>query len=425
MPHTATGPESANSQAKVLSAEGGSPGLSPASARPALRRSLIPFGTSIFGEMTRLAQTHGAINLAQGFPDFDGPDFIKEAAAKSVWSGPNQYARSQGLPVFVEAVAEKYQRFYGLSIDPMTQVGVYSGATEAIFDALMALTEPGDEVIVFEPFYDSYPASLAMAGAIPRFCRLRAPDFSFDVEELKSLFTPRTRLILINTPHNPTGKVFSRQELEQIAALCKTHNVIAVTDEVYEHLTYDGVPHIPMATLPGMFERTLTLNSTGKTFSMTGWKIGYAVGPAPLISAVQAVHQFVTFATATPFQAAMAQALRAPDAEYQALQGEFLARRDFLLNVLLSVGFEAYRPSGTYFILTGYEQLSKRFGPFDDDVAFARFMTQEIKVACIPPSSFYHGTPNEGQKLVRFAFCKQFKTLEEAAQRLQALRKGA
>lgn len=394
------------------------------SQRPAVRRSLIPFGTSIFGEMTRLAQTHGAINLSQGFPDFDGPDFIKEAASRAIWSGPNQYARSQGLPALAQAIADKYQRFYGLSLDPLTQVGVFSGATEAIFASLMALTEPGDEVILFEPFYDSYPASVAMAGAVPRFCRLKGPDFHFELEELRALFNPRTRLILINTPHNPTGKVFSHQELTQIAALCQEFQVLAVTDEVYEHLTYDGVPHIPLATLPGMFERTLTLNSTGKSFSFTGWKIGYAIGPALLVSAVQAAHQFITFATATPFQVAMAEALRAPDEVYQALQQTYQARRDFLLDVLSSVGFEVHVPKGTYFILAGFDSLSQRLGPFDDDVAFARYLTTEVKVACIPPSSFYQGSPNEGQRLVRFAFCKQQATLEEAARRLQHLKAG-
>lgn len=396
------------------------------SLRPALRRSLAPFGVSIFGEMTRLAQEHGAINLSQGFPDFEGPQFIREAAARAVLQGPNQYARSQGLPAFVEAVAAKLQRHYHITLDPLTQVGVFSGATEAIFASILGLTEPGDEVILFEPFYDSYPASVAMAGATPRFCSLRAPDFSFDFNELASLFNARTRLLLLNSPHNPTGKVFTREELQQIAQLCQQHNVYVITDEVYEHLTYDGAVHIPMLTLPGMAERTLTLNSTGKTFSLTGWKIGYSVGPRALVSAAQAAHQFITFATATPFQQAMSEALQAPDQIYATLQAEYLERRNFLMEVLEEVGFTVYRPSGTYFILAAFEPLLERLGlrarGITDDVSFARFLTAEIGVACIPPSYFYRSAPNEGQRMVRFAFCKQARTLEQAAERLRRLK---
>lgn len=386
------------------------------SNRPAVRRSLIPFGSSIFGEMTALALAHGAINLSQGYPDFDGPAFIREAAARAVMDGPNQYARSMGLPDLVRAVAGKVRRQYGLELDPDRQVVVFSGATEGIFASCMGLLEPGDEAILFEPFYDSYPACVTMAGATPRYCPLRWPDFRFDPDELAGLFNDRTRLILVNTPHNPTGKVFTREELVFIGGLCRRHGTLVVTDEVYEHLTY-GAPHVPMVTLPGLADRTLTISSTGKTFSLTGWKIGYAHGPAEMVAAAQAAHQFITYATATPLQAAMARALGAPEEFYGELRREYLERRDFLADVLREVGFTVAVPLGTYFILADHS----RFG-FPDDVAFARHLTAEIGVACIPPSFFYKREPEQGRRLVRFAFCKRMPTLAAAAERLQRLR---
>lgn len=386
-------------------------------ARPALRRSLKQFGVSIFGEMTRLAQLHGAVNLSQGFPDFDGPDEIKEAACSAIRQGKNQYARSMGQLTLTHAIADKVKRFYGLDVDPMTQVAVFSGCSEALFCALMGLLEPGDEAILFEPFFDCYPADVVMAGATPVYCRLRFPDLSLDLAALEAAVTPRTRLILLNSPHNPTGKVFTRAELEGIAELCIRHNLLVVTDEVYEHLTYAGAEHIPLATLPGMFERTLTLSSTAKTFSLTGWKVGYAVGPTELVAAAQTPHQFTTFSGATPLQEAMSVGLASPPEFYHTLQHAYDARRLYLMNVLDDLGFEVIPPQGTYFIMAGFSRFSD-----GDDEAFSRWLIQEVGVACIPPSSFFASRPSPGEKLVRFAFCKREETLHEAASRLSVLK---
>lgn len=381
---------------------------------------LRPFGTTIFSEMTRLANEHGAVNLSQGFPDFDGPAEILDAAAAAMRSGHNQYARSMGAIPLVEAVARHQRRHYDLAYDPMSEVVVFSGATEGIASSLIGLLNPGDEVILFEPFYDSYPACLAMAGAVPRYCTLRFPDFAIDLDTLEALFTPRTRALLLNSPHNPTGKVFSRGELEAIAALCGKHDVVAIADEVYEHLTYDGAEHVPLASLPGMRDRTLTLSSAGKTFSLTGWKVGWATGPAPLVAAAQAAHQFVTFATATPLQIAIAQALDTlGDAFYSQLRSEYRERRDFLAGVLRSCGFQVALPRGTYFIVADFSALSS-----EDDRTFARDLVARCRVAAIPPSVFYAAHPEEGQHLLRFAFCKRMATLRTAAERMASLGPG-
>ncbi len=378
---------------------------------------LRPFGTTIFSEMTALASRHSAINLSQGFPDFDGPSEILEAASAAMRAGHNQYARSMGVPALVEAVARHQRRHYDLHYDPMSEVVVFSGATEGIASTLLGLLDPGDEVILFEPFYDSYPVCVAMAGAVARFCTLRFPDFRVDLAELESLFSPRTRAIVLNTPHNPSGKVFDRDELEAIASLCKRHDVIVLADEVYEHLTYDSASHVPMATLPGMRERTLTLSSAGKTFSLTGWKVGWATGPASLIAASQAAHQFVTFATATPLQHAVAYALdHLGDEFFAQLRSDYAERRDFLMGVLRDVGFRVAAPRGTYFIVAEFGALSQ-----DDDRAFARELAERCKVAAIPPSVFYSSHPEEGRKLLRFAFCKKMETLRTAAERLRSL----
>ena len=380
-------------------------------------KKLQPFGTSVFGEMTRLANEHGAINLSQGFPDFEGPPDIIEAAIEAMRSGQNQYARSMGHPKLVTAIAEKTQRVYGLSYDPLKEVNVFSGATEGIFSSLVGLLDPGDEVIFFEPFYDSYPVATAVAGATPRFYTLRFPKFELDLDELAKLFNDKTKLIVINTPHNPSGKVFTRAELEGIAALCLKHDVSVMTDEVYEHLTYDDAVHVPMAALPGMRDRTLTLSSAGKTFSYTGWKIGWETGPEHLIKATQAAHQFVTFATSTPFQVAMATAMdRHRDAFYAELKREYTARRDFLVDALREVGFEVALPRGAYFILASYAKHHA-----GDDVAFAPWLVEKHKIAAIPPSSFYASDVAEGRRLVRFAFCKKEETLRTARERLRGL----
>ncbi len=384
-------------------------------AREALARRFHGFGTTIFTEMTRLAQEHGAVNLAQGFPDFAAPEFAKDAAVAAIRADHNQYARMQGAPELVRAVAESVLARTGLSYDPLTEVVVTSGATEAIHDALMALVDPGDEVVMLEPYYDSYRACCAMAGATPRFVTLRAPDFRWDAAEVEAAFGPRTRVLLLNTPHNPTGRVLTREEMETLAALCRTHDVVCVTDEVYDRLVYDG-EHVAMATLPGMRERTVTINSTGKTFSATGWKIGYATAPAPLAKALATAHQFVTFAVATPFQHAMAEALRAPQAYFDGFLADYRARRDFLVDALARVGFRVSAPQGTYFVLADIRPLG-----WDDDVAFCRHLVEEVGVAAIPPTSFYEHK-EEGRFLVRFAFCKRDETLRAGVERLARLR---
>jgi N-succinyldiaminopimelate aminotransferase len=379
--------------------------------------SLRPFGTTIFSEMTRLAQEHGAINLAQGFPDFDGPPEMIEAAHRAMRDGQNQYARSQGHPLLVHAVAEKVRRHYGLDPDPLREVAVFSGATEAIASSLLGLLDGGDEVILFEPFYDSYPAMVARAGGVARCCTLRFPEMSFDPEELRALFGPRTRVLVLNTPHNPTGKVFTRAELELVAELCREHDVLVIADEVYEHLTYGDAEHVPIASLPGMWERTLTISSAGKTYSFTGWKVGWAVGPAELIAAAQAAHQFVTFATATPLQVAVAWALaELPERYLSQLRIDYTRRRDFLLDAVRRAGFRPSVPQGTYFILADFSALSS-----EDDRSFARRMTAEHGVAVIPPTPFYAAHPEEGRRLVRFAFCKREETLRAAAEKLARL----
>jgi N-succinyldiaminopimelate aminotransferase len=381
---------------------------------------LKAFGTSIFGEMTQLAIQHGAINLSQGFPDFDGPAEIIDAAYRAMRAGHNQYARTRGVVELVEAIAASRERSFGLRYDPLSEVVVFSGATEGIASTLLGLLNPGDEVILIEPYYDSYPVCVTLAGAVPRFLTLRFPDFALDPDELRRLVTSRTRLIVLNSPHNPTGKVMTRAELDAIARVACDHDLIVLADEVYEHLTYDDAVHVPIATLPGMRERTLSLSSTGKTFSMTGWKIGWATGPARLIDAAQAAHQFVTFATATPLQVAMAEAVRRflmTDAYLSELRRQYLERRDFLTKGLEEVGFRVAVPRGTYFILADFSRLSS-----EDDQTFARRLVRDHGVATVPPSVFYSAHPEEGRRLLRFAFCKRQETLAAAAMRLRGLR---
>jgi N-succinyldiaminopimelate aminotransferase len=377
-------------------------------------KTLKPFGSSIFSEMTRLAIEHDAINLSQGFPDFDGPSDIIEVAIDALKSGHNQYARSMGHPLLVQAIADKQRALYGLEWDPMTEVAVFSGATEGIFSAMVGLLDPGDEVILIEPFYDSYPACVAVAHAVPRYLTLRFPSFAIDFDALEALFNDKTRLIVINTPHNPTGKVFTAEELERIARLVIAHDCVALVDEVYEHLTYDGVKHVPLASIPGMRERTLSLSSSGKTFSVTGWKIGWATGPKHMIAAAQAAHQFVTFATSTPMQVAIAHAISTHrDAYFTELKKTYTARREILLKALTDFGLEVAVPKGAYFVLGDFTGLHA-----GDDVSFAKRLVEELGVAAIPPSSFYAAAPEEGRHLVRFAFCKKEETLRAAALRL-------
>ncbi len=382
--------------------------------RPAVASRLAPFGTTIFTEMTRLAIEHGAVNLAQGFPDFDGPDFVKEAAVAAIRAGHGQYARMSGIPEVHAALAAKYRRDYGLDYAADSEFTVTSGATEAIFAAIQGICNPGDEVVLFEPYYDSYRASVAMAGAVPRFVTLLAPDWAFDPGELARAFTARTRAVLFNSPHNPTGKVFSRGEMETVAQLCREHDVLCVTDEVYEHILYDG-EHVPMASLPGMRERTITISSFGKTFSLTGWKIGWAAAPPELTAAVRAAHQFVTFATATPLQHAAAAALSVGPEYYRGLAASYRRRRDYLVEELAGVGFGVRPPAGTYYVCADFRPLG-----FDDDVAFCRHLIEDVGVAAIPPSAFYENT-RHGKSYARLAFCKKEETLREAVRRLHAL----
>jgi N-succinyldiaminopimelate aminotransferase len=365
---------------------------------------LAGFGTTIFTEMSALAERTGAINLGQGFPDEDGPAEVLEAAAAALRAGHNQYAPLPGVPALRDAVAAHQRRFYGLEVE---DVQVTFGATEAIASAMLGLLEPGDEVVVFEPLYDSYAASIAMAGARRRVVTLRPPDWSFDPDALRAAVTPRTRLLLLNSPHNPTGKVFSREELALVASVVREHDLTAVTDEVYEHLVYDGAAHVPLATLDGMAERTLTISSLGKTFSVTGWKIGWATGPAALVAAVRAAKQFLSFAGGTPFQHAGAAALALGDEFYAGLAAAFAAKRDRLRDGLRAAGLEPLPVAGTYFINARVDGAGAEF---------CRELPARAGVVAIPTSVFYDSTV--GESLVRFAFCKRDSVIDEAASRL-------
>lgn len=375
------------------------------------KTALAALGTSVFSEMTALANRHGAVNLSQGFPDFEGPAAVVDDAVAALRAGHNQYGRSMGVLPLVQAVARHQRRFYDVGLNENAEVVCTAGATEALAAALVGLLDAGDEVIVIEPFYDGYPAGIAMAGAVMKVATLRWPDFAVDVDALRALITPKTRMIIVNNPHNPTGRVFSAAELDGIAALCVEHDLIAVSDEVYEHLTY-GKPHIPLCTRPGMRERTVTLSSTGKTFSFTGWKVGWASGPAHLIAGVQRAHQFLTFCASTPLHMAMASALDRCDASFvTTLQAEYVARRDFLTGVLEEVGFTVAPAEGAYFVLATRDDVT-------DDKAFAKALIEDAGVAAIPPSAFYSRS-DEGRRLLRFAFCKKAATLDEAAVRLR------
>jgi aspartate/methionine/tyrosine aminotransferase len=382
--------------------------------REGASRRARSFGTSVFTEMSRLATQYGAVNLGQGFPDFPGPSFAKEAAKAAIDADLNQYAVSHGAPRLRKAIASTWNQQYGTDVDPDREVTVTSGATEAIFDAVQALVGPGDEIVVFEPFYDSYLPSAIMANAALRVVTLRPPDWSFDPDEAAAAFGPRTRLLLLNTPHNPTGKVFTRDELTVLAALCQRWDVVAMTDEVYERIVFDDAEHLPLATLPGMWERTLTVGSTGKTFSMTGWKVGYAIGPERLTAPLRAIHQFVTFASATPFQEAMAVALeRAPELGYYSeLSRDYHRRRDALKVVLDGANLPTLPVAGAYFLMSDISHLG-----FESDVAFCRWLTTEVGVAAIPPSAFYLG-PARAPLLARFCFAKRAETIQRAAERL-------
>jgi N-succinyldiaminopimelate aminotransferase len=388
-------------------------------SRPLLNRRLAGLGTTIFAEMSALALTTESVNLGQGFPDTDGPAEVAAAAAAAIMEGRgNQYPPGPGIPELRHAVAGHQKRFYGVDLDPDTEVLVTAGATEGIAAALIALLEPGDEVIAFEPYYDSYAACVAMAGAARVPVTLRPPGFRPDLAELRAAITPRTRLILLNTPHNPTGAVFSRAELTGIAELAREHDLLVVSDEVYEHLIFDG-EHVPIATLPGMRERTVTISSAAKTFSFTGWKIGWVTGTPELVTAVRTVKQFLTYVTGGPFQYAVAQALALPDAYFAALSGDLRGKRDLLCAGLAEVGFEVYQPAGTYFVTTDIRPLGET-----DGMDFCRRLPDQAGVVAIPSSVFYDNEA-AGRSQVRFAFCKKDEVLREAVARLARLPRGS
>jgi len=377
------------------------------------------FTESVIREMTRLCQEHDGVNLAQGFPDFPAPDALKEEAARAVRADVNQYAITWGAKRLRDALVAKTQGFSGLAYDPETEVTVCCGSTECMAATMMALVNPGDEVIVFEPFYENYGPDAILSGATPRFVRLREPDWTFDPAELARAFCNRTKAIVINTPNNPTGKVFTGAELDSIAALCRKWDAVAITDEIYEHIVYDGAEHVSLATLEGMRERTVTISGISKTYSVTGWRIGWCLAPPSLSGAIRKVHDFLTVGAPAPLQEAAAVALGLPAAYYRGLAEGYRERRDFLIPALAEAGFRPFPPRGAYYVMTDISS----FG-FDDDVAFARHLVERVGVAAVPGSSFY-AEPGAGVARLRFHFARRRETLEQAAHRLGRLKARA
>ncbi len=379
------------------------------------------FTESVIREMTREALKHGAVNLSQGFPDFPAPEDLKRAAAAAIADDVNQYAVTWGAKDFRDAISDKTRWFLGLDYDPEREITVTCGSTEGMIAAMMATVDPGEEVVVFEPFYENYAPDAILSGATPRYVSLRAPDWTFDPDELRAAFNPRTKAVILCNPNNPTGKVFTRDELEFIAAFCREFDALCFTDEIYEHILYPRedreVEHISMAQLEGMRDRTLVVNSMSKTYSVTGWRVGYVLAPPDITSAVRKVHDFLTVGAAAPLQRAGAYALRMPPEYYEGLGREYRRRRDLLLPVLEDVGFKVFQPDGAYYVMTDISA----FG-FRDDVEFTRHLIQKIGVACVPGSSFY-SRPELGARQVRFCFCKKDETLEAAADRLRKLQR--
>ncbi|HEX7247060.1 MAG TPA: aminotransferase class I/II-fold pyridoxal phosphate-dependent enzyme [Actinomycetota bacterium] len=373
------------------------------------------FTESVIRDMTRLANQHGAINLGQGFPDFPAPEELKEAAAQAIADDHNQYPITWGVPAFREAIATAYARDYGMTVDPETEICVTCGSTEAMIASMLGVLDPGDEVVVFEPFYENYGPDSIIAGAVPKLVSLTPPEWRFDADELSAAFGPRTRAVVINSPNNPTGKVFSREELTVIADLCVTHDAIAITDEIYEHITYDGAVHVPIATLPGMRERTITISALSKTYSVTGWRVGWAIASPPLMAGIRPVHDFLTVAAAAPLQVAGITALALPATYYEQMRDDYAERRDVMLRVLAESGFEvASPPTGAYYVMADCSHLG-----IGDDVATARHLVEDVGVAAVPGSSFVEHAA-DGAHLLRFAFCKRVETLEAAGERLRA-----
>ena len=391
------------------------PELAPATS-PRLSSKAAQFTESVIREMTRLALQHKAVNLSQGFPDFPAPVEIKRAAQEAIAADINQYAITWGAKSLRNAIADKFSRTNGMAIDPEREITVCCGSTEAMVSAMMAIINPGDEVVVFEPFYENYGPDAILSGATPRYVKLHPPNWAFDSQELAVAFGPKTKAIILNTPNNPTGKVFARSELEKIRDLCVEHNAFAITDEIYEHMLYDGARHISMATLDGMRDRTITINALSKTYSVTGWRVGWAIASMEVTSAIRKVHDFLTVGAAAPLQEAGASALQFPPEYYTSLATEYAQRRARLLGILIGAGFHCFKPSGAYYIMTDISA----FG-FPDDMAFAKYLVTEIGVAAVPGSSFYRN-PADGRTHLRFTFCKTEKTFQAAAERLAKLK---
>jgi aspartate/methionine/tyrosine aminotransferase len=387
-------------------------------AKRVLARRTEGFTESVIREMTRLNAVHKGINLAQGFPNFPAPVAVKDAAKRAIDADVNQYAITWGAKSLRDALAKTYADLYGMRVDPETMLTVTCGATEAMISTLLAIVDPGDEVVVLEPFYENYGPDTDIAGATPVYVALRPPENVFDPDELRAAFGPRTKAIIVNTPNNPTGRVFTREELSLIAELCIEHDAIAITDEIYEHILYSGA-HIPIATLPGMAERTVTISGASKTFSVTGWRVGWIVAPAALTSGIRKVHDFLTVGAPAPLQEAVAQGLALGRPYYDTLSGEYRARRDILMPALARAGFSPRQPEGAYYILCDITP----FG-FDDDTAFAHWLVEKVGVAGVPGSSFY-SRPELGRHLIRFTFCKTHDVLNAAAERLASTRELA
>ena len=373
------------------------------------------FGESVIRGMTRLCREYGGVNLSQGFPDFPAPELIKEAACRAIADDVNQYAITWGAASLRAAIAAKMEKFYGLKIDPESEITVTCGATEAMISALLATVDPGDEVIVFAPFYENYGPDAIICDAVPRYVELKGPNWDFAEDELAAAFSERTRVIIVNTPHNPTGKVFSRRELALIAELCQRYDVVAITDEIYEHILYDGAEHVPLAGLPGMADRTITINGVSKTYSVTGWRIGWCLAAPEITAGIRKLHDFVTVGAPAPLQEGAAVMMAAPDAYYTELAAGYREKRDFLLKALEKAGFECHIPRGAYYIMAGFRGLSTL-----GDLEFAHWLVKEKGVATVPGASFLPvGAPDSG--MVRFCFCKSEETLKAAAEKLARL----
>ncbi len=386
------------------------------SARRFQSARVAEFKESVIREMTRLALRHGAVNLAQGFPDFAAPEELKAAAQAAIAEDVNQYSITWGAKPFRDAICDYYARLYGVDLDPERELTVCCGSTEGMIASLLALLNPGDEVVVFEPFYENYWPDSQLSGAVCRYVRLRAPDWTFDSEELRAAFTERTRAVILNSPNNPTGRVFTVEELKVLASLCEEYDCLLITDEIYEHIVFDGERHVPPITMPGMRERCVLVNSLSKTYSVTGWRVGWVIAPPELTASIRKVHDFLTVGAAAPLQQAGVTALKLPERYYGELARNYETKRDLLTGILEGVGLHCFVPKGAYYIMCDISA----FG-FPDDVKFARYLVEQIGVAAVPGSSFY-SDPADGAHLVRFCFAKKHETLQAAGERLQRLR---